>query len=415
MSKDAGPAAVQPVAVIAVVAIIGAAGALLGYRYLSQDGEEAGVASVEVAQSESAQDAAEEDTQQSAETETQQEPASQSQSAEGDVPIPPKVSTFRLEPDGQMLVAGMSQPGWETSIRLDANVLSTFLPEPSGEFVQFVSVEPSDQARILSLTMRSPETGEDIRSEGDIIIAPLTEQPDELIAQAEEDPSASEEEPDSSPSEDEVSFEEGAASEEIASLDEAAGESALSGQTDSRTRSAVLRSDEEGVTVIQPPTPGDVAPEVMSVVALDAITYSDQGEVELSGRATGDGFVQVYLDNAPITTSRITENGGWRSELPEVDTGVYTLRIDEVDAEGNVTSRVETPFKREDEEVLQAATVEGRAIQEVTVQPGNTLWGISRERYGEGLLYVRIFEANRDRIRNPDLIYPGQVFNFPDE
>ena len=44
----------------------------------------------------------------------------------------------------------------------------------------------------------------------------------------------------------------------------------------------------------------------------------------------------------------------------------------------------------------------------ITVQPGNTLWGIAREKYGEGILYVRVFEANTDRIRDPDLIYPGQ-------
>ena len=48
-----------------------------------------------------------------------------------------------------------------------------------------------------------------------------------------------------------------------------------------------------------------------------------------------------------------------------------------------------------------------------TVQPGNTLWAIARERYGEGIMYVMVFEANRDRIRNPDLIYPGQVFVLP--
>ena len=50
----------------------------------------------------------------------------------------------------------------------------------------------------------------------------------------------------------------------------------------------------------------------------------------------------------------------------------------------------------------------------ITVQPGNTLWGIAREKYGEGILYVRLFDANADRIRNPDLIYPGQIFSVPD-
>jgi len=95
--------------------------------------------------------------------------------------------------------------------------------------------------------------------------------------------------------------------------------------------------------------------------------------------------------------------------------GVYTLRIDEVGADGTVTSRVETPFKREAPAVLAEASVTGSgAIKAITVQRGDTLWAIARDRYGEGPLYVRVFEANRSAIRDPDLIYPGQVFDLPD-
>lgn len=187
--------------------------------------------------------------------------------------------------------------------------------------------------------------------------------------------------------------------------------------TEVRRSQAVLLSDETGVRVLQPPEAMESSPEVMSTVALDAITYSEAGEVLLSGRGQGEGFVRIYLDNSAVTTSRIAADGAWRTELPEVDTGVYTLRIDEVDAAGTVTSRVETPFKREDQEaVAQADDAEerDRRVQAVTVQPGNTLWAISRRNYGEGILYVRIFEANRDRIRDPDLIYPGQVFTIPE-
>jgi len=107
---------------------------------------------------------------------------------------------------------------------------------------------------------------------------------------------------------------------------------------------AVLLAGEDGVTVLQ----AAAAPDVMSQVALDTISYSDSGEVQLSGRAATDGFVRVYLDNRPIKTDRIEANGQWRSDLPDVESGVYTLRVDEVDASGQVTSRVETPFKREE-------------------------------------------------------------------
>ncbi|HCR67353.1 MAG TPA: hypothetical protein DIW38_12725, partial [Oceanicaulis sp.] len=51
----------------------------------------------------------------------------------------------------------------------------------------------------------------------------------------------------------------------------------------------------------------------------------------------------------------------------------------------------------------------------VIVQPGNSLWRIARRLYGEGLQYTVIYEANRDQIRDPNLIYPGQVFSAPED
>ena len=89
--------------------------------------------------------------------------------------------------------------------------------------------------------------------------------------------------------------------------------------------------------------------------------------------------------------------------------------MDEVDVEGDVTSRVETPFKREAPEVLGAAAGNGDApVKAITVQTGATLWAIARDRYGDGTLFVRVFEANSNSIKDPDLIYPGQVFDLPD-
>ena len=58
-------------------------------------------------------------------------------------------------------------------------------------------------------------------------------------------------------------------------------------------------------------------------------------------------------------------------------------------------------------------TVPATAPVTVTVQPGFTLWGIAQERYGDGVLYVQVFEANREKIKDPNLIYPGQVFSVP--
>lgn len=49
----------------------------------------------------------------------------------------------------------------------------------------------------------------------------------------------------------------------------------------------------------------------------------------------------------------------------------------------------------------------------VTVQPGFTLWAIAKGQFGDGVMYVQVYEANKDKIVDPDLIYPGQVFTIP--
>jgi len=176
----------------------------------------------------------------------------------------------------------------------------------------------------------------------------------------------------------------------------------------------VLQADADGVRIVQ-----DGSRDGAGNVALDAITYDPEGEVQLSGRATGDGAVQIYIDNQPVTTSSVTAGGDWQIELPQIDTGIYTLRIDEVDIDGAVVSRLETPFKREERQEVAAVLAEetnadGFEVAVKTVQPGATLWAIAEENLGSGIFYVAIFEANNDLIRDPDLIYPGQIFRIPE-
>ncbi|MCX7299342.1 MAG: LysM peptidoglycan-binding domain-containing protein [Rhodobacterales bacterium] len=180
----------------------------------------------------------------------------------------------------------------------------------------------------------------------------------------------------------------------------------------------VLVSDQEGVRVLQPALAPGATPEVLRTVALDSISYDDQGEVLLDGRATGGGVVRIYVNNAPVAEAVVNADGQWSSDLTDVVPGVYQLRVDQVDETGKVLSRIETPFQRENREAIASALAEQTqnasfGVAAITVQPGNTLWAIARDRYGEGVLYVSVFEANRDRIRDADLIYPGQVFVLP--
>ena len=118
--------------------------------------------------------------------------------------------------------------------------------------------------------------------------------------------------------------------------------------------------------------------------------------------------MRLYADNKPIGEARSGKDGAWSAAPgPVVTEGNHQLRLDQVGPDGKVTARVALPFRRE---MVRASEL---ASDRIVVQPGASLWRIAYRAYGEGLRYTVIFQANRDQIRNPDLIYPGQVFTLP--
>ena len=337
-----------------------------------------------------------------------------------ETPPAPQIDIFRLQPDGEALIAGQAAPGWTIQILLDGTVHSSATPGSDGKFATFLSLPNAAGPRVLSLRMLHADDRTQIEGTQQIVVAPAPSAPVVAVAAASEQPALAVIDPaDTAAPLPEENIVDAAAAADI-------GSGAATPQVSGEAPKIVMMTDADGARVLQTPDTA-TAPRVLSNVALDTISYSSDGGVQLAGRAVGQGSVRVYLDNRPITLSPIAADGTWRTSLPKVDAGVYTLRIDELTPSGTVASRVETPFKREDRTLLAelqdtgtpdqdtpAADTQPQTIRVMTVQPGNTLWAISRETYGEGLLYVRVFEANAERIRNPDLIYPGQVFSLPD-
>ncbi len=341
----------------------------------------------------------------------------------------PTFDTVRIEADGTALIAGHSLPGAVIQVLLGTEVVAETEADGRGNFVAFLNVPPGAEPRVLSLVARVGEA--EIASAQTIIVAPI----EDSVAVATAESALAEAAPASDsatipvttetaqPSTTEPTAASAAASATDAGVtsDPASAVPAADGAAAPEAPAAesappVLLADASGIKVIQPG--GEADPELAKAVALDTITYDSDGNVVLAGRAQGNDSIQIYLDNSSIASASVSPDGSWQTTLPEVDSGVYTLRIDEVSQDGQVVSRIETPFKREEAEKVAEVLQEEIANPEFqvamrTVQPGNTLWAIARERYGEGIMYVMVFEANRDRIRNPDLIYPGQVFVLP--
>ena len=59
------------------------------------------------------------------------------------------------------------------------------------------------------------------------------------------------------------------------------------------------------------------------------------------------------------------------------------------------------------------APAQTMTVEFYTIQKGDTLSGIAKKFYGKASDYPKIFEANREVIKDPDLIYPGQVIRIP--
>ncbi len=145
-------------------------------------------------------------------------------------------------------------------------------------------------------------------------------------------------------------------------------------------------------------------------LALKLVDYDDDGAIKLSGEAPAGVPVRIYIDNEPAALVIGDAKGYWITTLDrELPGGDYTLRLDQLDKDGETVARLETPLTR-----VTTPPVKGQSkVDYVVVQPGNSLWRIARRLSGDGFNYVYIFEANQGQIRDPDVIYPGQVFEVP--
>ena len=204
-----------------------------------------------------------------------------------------------------------------------------------------------------------------------------------------------------------------------------------------------------GALAIEVPKSGDGPTRVMNVPnqtaeaaagapkgpEISAIDYDANGRAILSGKAPGGARLFVYVDNKPIGEAVADEDGSWSFTPPAaIAQGLHVIRVDQVDETGKVLARAETPFEQAAVPLAAqagagtqqpaAATASAQASAagngapaaaggQIVVQPGNSLWKLARESYGRGVRYTVIYEANKEQIANPDLIYPGQVFSVP--
>ncbi|MBV1797400.1 LysM peptidoglycan-binding domain-containing protein [Siccirubricoccus sp. G192] len=144
-------------------------------------------------------------------------------------------------------------------------------------------------------------------------------------------------------------------------------------------------------------------------LGLDVVDYDDAGAMRFAGSAVPGATVRLYVGQRHAGDAVADAAGRWQlTPAGQPTPGRHTLRVDQLAASGTVAARIEVPFQRD--QMAGDLVQDGRLI----VQPGQNLWWIARRVYGRGLRYTVIYQANREQIRDPRLIYPGQVFAVPE-
>lgn len=171
-------------------------------------------------------------------------------------------------------------------------------------------------------------------------------------------------------------------------------------------RPLVVRTTPGGPSVVLQDPSEEVAG--LGPLSLDVIDYDDSGAVIFSGRAEPNRVVQILINRQFLAQTTSDAKGRWTITPGQtIAPGVYVLNVVQLDENGKPKYAIELPFERARPDEIEIR--EGKVV----VQPGNSLWRIARRAYGRGAQYTIIYEANAGQIRDPNLIYPGQIFDVP--
>jgi nucleoid-associated protein YgaU len=214
---------------------------------------------------------------------------------------------------------------------------------------------------------------------------------------------------------------------------------------------ALMTPDKPTLVMSQPSAPASLA----ETTAVEAVDIEPNGKLHVSGHASPGAVVRLYLNDSLVTSVTAGADGHLAVTINEgVAPGKYRVRLDELASKsGAVRARAEVPLDVPDRMATasiatpsassaapQGAAPQSAATQEprlasssstvspdknapadvvvrkvttMTVVRGDSLWRLSRNSLGSGERYAMIYKANRQQIRNPNLIYPGQILVVP--
>lgn len=288
----------------------------------------------------------------------------------------PEFDIVRIEPTGEAVIAGRAAPGAMVELLRNGELHDRIVADQTGQFAMIPRPLPPGNYD-LTLRVRQPD-GKDIASRQSVAVA----------------------------------------------LEPAAKE---------RPIVALIAPDKPVKVLSQDPTPPTGTERA---IAVEAVETEPGGKLRVSGRARPGAAVRLYLNDSFVTAVTSDDKGRLSVTINAgVAAGNYRIRLDEVEpASGAVRARAEVPFNMPGTLTTasvpaqaQLATAETAAppdkgspsavvvpkVATATVSRGDSLWRMSQRAFGAGQRYAVIYRANKEQIRNPNRIYPGQIFVVP--
>lgn len=278
--------------------------------------------------------------------------------APADAATVPSFDVARIGPDGRAVVAGRAAPGAKVVLLDGGKEIASGVADARGEWVIIVQDPPlgagQHELRVIQhIEGRAPVTS-------DQVVVAVVPQP-----------------------------------------------SAPGASTPKEETLVMIAPSAGAATLVQPPSAAGV-PKSGDLV-ISTVDYDDRGQVTISGQAAPGTTVRAYVDDKIVAEGIAGADGRWRlTPANPIDQGKHTLRVDRLAKDGKPVARLELPFER-----VAVPPVAGGDRKRLYVVRGDNLWNIARAHYGEGWHHTKIFNANKEQIRDPDLIYPGQVFSLP--
>ena len=91
----------------------------------------------------------------------------------------------------------------------------------------------------------------------------------------------------------------------------------------------------------------------------------------------------------------------------------HSATLIKTDVGSSLKTSTKSKDKKKPVKKVTSSPSKSTAQRTYTVKKGDCLWNIAKKFYGNGSAYTKIYDANTNKIANPNLIYPGQVFVIP--